>query len=172
MGIRYYAYAFDADLTAQAVRAPHSILPRDPLADAWGMEPGATVGVATFEQTVSARDMLYLDKAWTYLRKLTGPAAGAAAARPAHRLFEGRVETVGLGWRPWVRTLTPEEIPAIARNLASISDEEAHEGFRAMALGRTDSDGVVAHACEYLRRAREFIERLAADGRGMVYLIG
>ena len=54
MGIRYYAYAFDVDLTEQAARAPHSILSCDPLADAWGMEPGVRVGVATFEQTARA----------------------------------------------------------------------------------------------------------------------
>lgn len=39
MGIRYYAYAFDADRAQQAVDDPHSILSSDPLADAWGLEP-------------------------------------------------------------------------------------------------------------------------------------
>jgi hypothetical protein len=33
MGIRYYAYAFDAHLTAQALAEPHSILSDDPLAE-------------------------------------------------------------------------------------------------------------------------------------------
>ncbi|WP_454130685.1 hypothetical protein [Microbacterium lacticum] len=51
MGIRYYAYAFDADRAQQAVDDPHSILSSDPLADAWGLEPHASVSVATFEVT-------------------------------------------------------------------------------------------------------------------------
>lgn len=172
MGVRYYAYAFDADLTEQAVRAPHAILSHDPLGDAWGMEPGAKVGFPTFEQVPPARDMLYLDKAWWHLQKLTAPAAGAALVRPAHRMFEGSVAVVGLGWHAWVRTLTPWEIPAIAHDLASISDEDAHAEFRAMARGRRDPGGDADNACVFLRRAREFVGGLAADGRGMVYLIG
>jgi hypothetical protein len=172
MGIRYYAYAFDADLTEQAVRAPHSILSPDPLADAWGMAPGARAGVATFVRMVPERDMLYLDKAWSSLQRLTAPAAGVTVARPAHRMFEGRVRMVGLGWQPWVRTLTPEEIPAIARDLASISDEEVQARFRAMAARTRAPDDEADYAGEFLRRAQEFVEGLAADGRGMVYLIG
>jgi len=70
MGIRYYAYAFDAYLTQQAVDDPHSILSSDPPADAWGLEPHASVSVATFEQVSPKRDMLYLDKAWSALQSL------------------------------------------------------------------------------------------------------
>ena len=43
MGIRYYAYAFSADLAQRAIDDPHSILSSDPLADAWGLEPHASV---------------------------------------------------------------------------------------------------------------------------------
>jgi hypothetical protein len=68
MGIRYYAYAFDADRARQAVDDPHSILSSDPLADAWALEPHASVSVATFEQVSPKRDMLYLDKAWSALQ--------------------------------------------------------------------------------------------------------
>ena len=73
MGIRYYAYAFDADLAQRAVHDPDSILSSDPLADAWGLEPHASVSVATFEQVSPKRDMLYLDKAWSALQSLTRP---------------------------------------------------------------------------------------------------
>ncbi|GAA1533895.1 hypothetical protein HD600_001840 [Microbacterium ginsengiterrae] len=69
MGIRYYAYAFDADLAQQAVHDPRSIVSSDPLADAWGMEPHASVGIATFLHraqafvetlTANGRGMVYL----------------------------------------------------------------------------------------------------------------
>lgn len=63
MGIRYYAYAFDADRTAEALASPRLFLSSDPLADAWGLERGARCGAATFRQAVPDRDMLYLDKA-------------------------------------------------------------------------------------------------------------
>lgn len=39
MGIRYYAYAFDADMTARAQADPRSFISDDPLADAWGHAP-------------------------------------------------------------------------------------------------------------------------------------
>jgi hypothetical protein len=107
MGIRYYAYAFDAELAQQAVDDPFSILSRDPLADAWGLEPHASVSVATFEQAVPKRDMLYLDKAWGALLALTRPALGDRSTCAASRMFEGEVAMHGLGWDPWVRTILP-----------------------------------------------------------------
>ncbi|MFT4137092.1 hypothetical protein [Microbacterium sp.] len=158
MGIRYYAYAFDHELTEQALVDPRSILSDDPLADAWGLEPGAAVSVATFEQTVPARDMLYLDKAWQELQYLTGPHL-PGGARPSYRMFEGRVTMQGYGWIPWVRALHPDEMPAIARDLWAIEDADAG----------SDTDSYVV---PYLRRAQAFASGLAAEGRGAVYMIG
>jgi len=63
MGIRYYAYAFDADMTARAQADPRSFISDDPLADAWGMPHGAQIAVTNFEQSVPETEMLYLDKA-------------------------------------------------------------------------------------------------------------
>lgn len=155
MGIRYYAYAFDAELTQQAIDDPYSILSSDPLADAWGLEPHAAVSVATFEQTVPHRDMLYLDKAWSRLQSLTRPRDGCTGA--AYRMFEGNVEMHGLGWDPWVRTLRPDEIPAIRDDLAAISDTVEWDA---------------KYVRSFLESARAFVDQLAADGRGMVYMIG
>lgn len=90
MGIRYYAYAFDGDLTERALADPRSIVSGDPLADAWGMEPGAQSSIATFKQAIPERDMLYLDKAWGLLQAVTAPTAFDSVARPAYRMFEGR----------------------------------------------------------------------------------
>ncbi len=112
MGIRYYAYAFGAELTAQAIADPFTILSSDPLADAWGLEPGAAVSVTLFGQTVPERDMLYLDKAWRALQALTEPGPAGRPARPSFRLFEGTVGVGRHGWNPWIRTLHPDEFPA------------------------------------------------------------
>jgi len=173
MGIRYYAYAFDADLAQRAVDDPHSILSSDPLADAWGLEPHAAVSVATFEQVSPKRDMLYLDKAWSALQALTRPRSDDGTARAAYRMFEGSVTMHDMGWDPWVRTILPEEVPAIRDDLCSI-----HQS-RVQAWARTwhsphgaDDESELRYVLDFLGRAQEFVQSLAKDGRGMVYLIG
>ncbi|MFD4422822.1 DUF1877 family protein [Agromyces sp. NPDC058484] len=173
MGIRYYAYAFDPELTQRAVDDPHSILSTDPLADAWGLEPHASVSVATFEQVSPKRDMLYLDKAWSALQSLTRPTSDDAAAGSSYRMFEGSVTMHDMGWDPWVRTILPEEVPSIRDDLCAMDE------FRVRSWARTwrsrhgaDDDSELRYVLDYLRRAQEFVESLAADGRGMVYLIG
>ena len=98
MGIRYYAYAFDAALTEQAVADPDSILSSDPLADAWGLEPHASVSATIFEQVSPNRDMLYLDKAWSALQSLTRPVSDDPAAGASFRMFEGSVALHDMGW--------------------------------------------------------------------------
>jgi len=173
MGIRYYAYAFDADLAQQAIDDPHSILSSDPLADAWGLEPHAGMSVATFEQVSPKRDMLYLDKAWSALQSLTRPASDDAAVGTSYRMFEGEVTMHGLGWDPWVRTILPEEVPAIRDDLSAF-DEPRVRAWAATWRSRHGADDgeELKYVLDYLRRAQEFVESLAADGRGMVYLIG
>lgn len=173
MGIRYYAYAFDADLAQQAVDDPRSILSTDPLADAWGMEPHASVGVATFEQVPPKRDMLYLDKAWSALQSLTRPQSDDLVARPSYRIFEGSVTMHGMGWDPWVRTILPAEVPAIRDDLCSL------DAARLRAWATTwrsphgaEADSELEYVLHFLERAQAFVDSLATDGRGMVYLIG
>ena len=46
MGIRYYAYAFDADLTERALADPRSVIGETALAGAWGMPHGAAIETA------------------------------------------------------------------------------------------------------------------------------
>lgn len=173
MGIRYYAYAFDADLAEQAVKDPHSILSSDPLADAWGLDPHASVSVATFEQVPPKHDMLYLDKAWSALQSLTRVKSGESAACSCYRMFEGDVTMHGLGWDPWVRTILPEEVPSIRDGLCAI-DESRVRAWAATWRGRygADDDDELRYVLDYLGRARQFVQALATDGRGMVYLIG
>ncbi|MEZ0578327.1 DUF1877 family protein [Nocardioides sp. MH1] len=168
MGIRYYAYAVDADQADRALADPRAFISSDPLADAWGMKPHAAVSVASFEQTVPERDMLYLDKAWRGLQVLTGPRSGAGAARPAYRMFEGKVEMCGDGWIPWYRALAPAQVHEVAQDLGDLQREVAAVGLR-----RIGASGVnLSYAVDYLDRATRFVRRLAADGRGMAYMIG
>ena len=173
MGIRYYAYAFDAELTQQAIDDPHSILSSDPLADAWGMEPHASVSVTTFEQTSPKSDMLYLDKAWSALQSLTYPTLDARGAGPAYRMFEGRVAMRGMGWDPWIRTIMPEEVPAIRDDLCAFDESRA----RAWAVDwrspfGADPEDEIRYVTDFLERAIELVTALAEDGRGMVCMIG
>src|SRR5699024_1047701 len=105
MGIRYYAYGFDAEMTEAALANPLSVISEDPLADAWGMPRGAHLAVTNFEQSVPTTRMLYLDKAWSAMQALTAPNLPGEAPRPAYRMFEGRVTMDGYGWLPWARSI-------------------------------------------------------------------
>ncbi|MCR8669592.1 YfbM family protein [Agrococcus sp. HG114] len=172
MGIRYYAYAFDRPMTQQALADPRSFIAGDPLADAWGFEPGAQIASPSFEQSVPKRDMLYLDKAWSMLQRLTGPGSGDGDVRPAYRMFEGHVTDREGGWEPWVRALPPDEVPAIARDLAGIDDAEARARLRESGRFGGEPDAEADYAMHYLDAARAFVSALATEGRGMAYLIG
>lgn len=172
MGIRYYAYAFDGNLTDQALIDHLSFLSDDPLADAWGFEHGATVSTPTFEQAVPSRDMLYLDKAWRHLQCLTAPAEPDLIARHAHRMFEGAVVMNDMGWEPWVRTLTPPEVLAVAGDLGHVSDEDVEVRLRESHFFGREFDGELDYVVSHLRKARTFTANLAAEGRGLVYMIG
>jgi hypothetical protein len=171
MGIRYYAYAFDPELTEWALADPRSFLSADPLADAWGLEPGAAVSVATFRQTLPDSEMLYLDKAWRYLQALTASSNGEAP-RPAQQMFEGHVRMTDGGWEPWVRALHPRQVDVVARDLSTITVGEAQARVRELASHHPDPEADVDSACQHLRRAQEFMRSLTAAGRGLVYLIG
>ncbi|MFI2563097.1 hypothetical protein [Paenarthrobacter sp. NPDC018779] len=170
MGIRYYAFAFDGDMTDRVLADPRSVMSSDPLADAWGFEPGAEVGFPTFEQSIPERDMLYLDKAWRELQAFTAPSRTGADARPAFRMFEGEVTMHYDGWESWIRVLPPMDVPAIAQDLSDITDAELGNWLQGSLRFQRDSN--VSYAVGYLQRARAFVNDLAASDRGFVYLIG
>lgn len=169
MGIRYYAYAFEASLSDQARADPRSLISSDPLADAWGLEPHATISYTTFEQAVPKREMLSLDKAWRELQFLTGPREPGGTARPAFTMFEGEVTMHLTGWEAWIRPLFPQDLPEIQRDLADLVCSEAKRMPEDSTTVDARGETYVMH---YLRRAREFVSGLVADGRGMVYMIG
>jgi len=169
MGIRYYAYAFDAASTADALADPRAFIASDPLADAWGLEPHASMSYATSKQASPERDMLYLDKAWAELQVLTEPRGASDPGRPAYRMFEGYVtHCEDYSWIPWVRALSPEDVRPIAQDLDLLTPEVA----RGMLRRRRITGGSADYALHYLEAARAFMRGLVLDGRGMAYLIG
>lgn len=174
MGIRYYAYAFNSDQTGQALADPLTVVGADPLADGWGLEPGCTQGVTDFRQSLPERDLLYLDKAWRYLQRVTAPHAPGDGARTAYRMFEGQVTFTdgGLAWHPWVRALPPHEVVLIARDLETIRDHDIEAGLGGFCSSRQSLESEVAYATHFFHRARDFVHAVASDGRGFAYMIG
>ncbi|BCW63863.1 DUF1877 family protein [Paenarthrobacter sp. MSM-2-10-13] len=170
MGIRYYAYAFDADVTDLVLADPRRFLSTDPIADAWGLKAADGFEIATFEQAVPECDMLYLDKAWRYLQAFSAPSRAGGEARPAFRMFEGAVTMHHDGWESWVRVLPPSDVVAIAEDLHDVSDSEFGDWLQEYLP--TERDSNVPYGVGYLQQARVFVTDLAAVGRGLVYLIG
>lgn len=170
MGIRYYAYAVDAALAEHSMADPRAFISSDPLADAWGLEPHTAISVATFEQRLPRRDLLYLDKAWSYLQLLTRPFPPQEPTRPSYRMFEGAVtpRRDGYGWDPWVRALRPGEMGPIACDLVELTNTPAELVHPYLGTQGEHVDYVM----QYLEAARSFVLDLVRDGRGMAYLIG
>lgn len=174
MGIRYYAYAFDRDLTEQALADPRSMIGSDPLADAWGLEPGFTEGVTDFRPSLSERDMVCLDKAWPQLQRLTAPSDPRNAPRPAYRMFEGAVTEVNGGWEylPWVRALAPDDIAVIAADLETITEQDIEASLKNHFSLHPGDDNERSCVAENFERAKRFVRGLKEEGRGFVYMIG
>lgn len=165
MGIRYYAYAFDNHQTAAALADPRSYVSSDPFADAWGLEPHARVGVATMKQRSAERDLLYLDKAWPSLQRMTH-ADSSGVARPAFRMFEGDITQDAAGWHSWIRALAPDELPVIAEDLAALAAEANSNGMAEFQGHERE------YVLQYLDGAVRFVQGLVSEQRGMVYVIG
>lgn len=174
MGIRYYAYPLDTEMTEQAVADPYCAFSRDPLADAWGLEPGAAVSRMDPERVSARPEMLYLDKAWRHLQILTMPASRGSAARPAYRMVEGDVtmERAWWGWEPWLRAVRPEEMPGIVEDLESIERTGVASLLREKAFLGPDPEQEIGYAGEYFLQALEFATAMRDNGQGLVYMIG
>lgn len=174
MGIRYYAYAFDRDLTQQALADPRSVIGRDPLADAWGLEPGFTEGVTDFRPSLPERDMVCLDKAWPQLQRLTAASDQSGSPRAAYQMFEGSITEVNGGWEylPWVRALAPDDIAVIAADLETITERDIEASLKDHYSRHPDDDDERSYVTENFDKARRFVRGLIEDGRGFAYLIG
>lgn len=172
MGIRYYAYAFDGDMTDTALADPHAVVSRDPLADAFGLPHGFTSGNTDFRQGPPEEDMLYLDKTWNNLQRMTAPLSPDHEVRPAYRMFEGDVTLVddGMSWHPWVRAIPPEDVPDIADDLDTITVADFVPHYSR--CGGEDPESEAVGVFQFLDRTRHFVRGLERTGRGFVYLIG
>ncbi|WP_050685862.1 DUF1877 family protein [Arthrobacter sp. ZBG10] len=173
MGIRYYAYAFDSNQTEKALADPFTVIGVDPLADAWGLQPGFQRGVTDFRQSLPERDFLNLDKAWPHLQRLTAPRFSGATARAAYRMFEGQVTygDGGLSWRAWVRVLPPHDVALIARDLATVNERHMEALLMGTYPPGEELESEVAYATAYLNKAKDFVRAAASDGRGFAYTI-
>jgi len=78
-------------------------------------------------------------------------------------MFEGKVTMHAYGWIPWVRAVTPDEVPAIAEDLADL-----RRGMRDEEAAGADAEYLLT----FLDRAVEFVADVAATRRGFAYLIG
>lgn len=172
MGVRYYAYAFDSDQTEEAMADPISMISEDPLADAWGMEPGFTIGVLG-ERTVSKRNMLYLDKAWPYLQRLTGaPEGGVNDPRISHLMFAGEAAGNSRHWMAQTGIVVPSQVALVARDLEAIEEEEVARSVMQRCGPGDRNKGEVEYVLQYFRESREFAAGVAEDGRGFAFMIG
>lgn len=174
MGIRYYAYAFDSDQAGKALADPRTMIGPDPLADAFGLEPGFVQGVTDLRQSLPERNLLYLDKAWPYLQRLTAPRSSGSAARASYRMFEGHVTHAddGFTWQPWVRALPPHEVALIAPDLETIDDHDINAVLGGSLSPGQSLESEAAYAAAFLDRAKDFVRAAASDGRGFAYMIG
>lgn len=158
MGIRYYAYPITAEQYDDAAKSPCRFHGSDPLMDAWGPKE---------EQP----EMLYLDKCWHELQVLFSTEPGVPD-RAALRLVEGQVTHVEMGWIPHERALSPAEVAAIASDLATIGEADIRRSLPQLNRWHETPEQVYSYVAHFLTAAQEFTARLAADGRGLVYLIG
>ena len=161
MGIRYYAYPVAPQNIDEASKNPEQFLSSDPLVDAWGLEP---VGPNEYAMHVNPRPrMLYLDKCWSLMQRLTHQ---TAHPRPAYALVAGDVLPDGFGWHPYVAALTPAEVADIANDLEAIADDELASFCET--LEEDDADYLKYH----FEQAKAFTRELAQSGEGLVYTIG
>ena len=151
MGIRYYAYPVSSQEIDEARRRPCPFHGADPMADAWGPVDERPV-------------MLYLDKCWPFLQRafrLDEP-----EQRPAAELVRGRVTFTDDGWDPYERVLDPEEVAAIAADLATLGDGDIAQLVNEVAPEHRD------YLRFHLEQARSFTAEMSEAGHGLVYLIG
>ena len=160
MGIRYYAYPVHSDDIARARADPLAFVSDDPFSDAWGPEELRPT-------------MLYLDKCWHYLQVVLRPRSDGAP-RTSFGLVEGQVTHTDRGWIPFVKLLAPDDVAAIADDLALVDGDDVRI---ALGLDLTEIDEPSQlveydYVLQYLADARAFLAELVKHRQGMVYMIG
>lgn len=174
MGMRYYAWAYEEDQAGIALEEPRKLMSDWPLADAWGLVPNNGSSLITGPRKPKS-EMLYLDKTWHIMQSLTWRDwFSEKPARPCARMFEG-YPTSDDGFESWesfVRGIMPDEVPAIADDLESMTDGFVKQRIRADAHDSGSAESDIDYVLPYLHSAQEFVREVADTGRGFVYSIG
>ena len=168
MGIRYYGWAISPDEVTQAADDPWPVIRR---ADQRHDTPGWT--------------NTYFDKAWPLMQRFFRPdpwpslslptASNTPDPRPGYELVAGDVTYpygYDAGYEPHVGVVTPDRVPAIARDVASVTPADLRQfsaGLRYSEERRRQDD--LDYLSYYLKEAMEFTADAAARGHGIIYLI-
>ena len=158
LGIRYYAISVNSDDYDRISKGP---------CPSCGSRPH--LGDDDYE---GERETLDLDKSWGYFQSLFA----SGAPRPAAALVAGNVTNTPRGWISYQGAISPQDVAAIATDLAAITTEELRHHFLVRGLWGSGPDDraqqdfeYVAH---YLEHARSFTAEVAQAERGIVYYIG
>lgn len=156
MGIRYYGWAISPDEVTQAADDPWPVIRR---ADQRHDMPGWT--------------NTYFDKAWPLMQRLFRP--DSFHSRPGYELVAGDVtypHGYDAGYEPHVGVVAPDRVPAIARDIASITLADLRQfsaGLCYSEESRRADD--LDHLSYYLKEADVFTADAAARGHGIIYVI-
>lgn len=77
-----------------------------------------------------------------------------------------------MGWIPFERALDPDQVKAVAADLATLGDEDIRSALPRLAYPHDSLDEEFRYVRSYLSAAQEFTADLADRGFGLVYLIG
>lgn len=181
MTSRYYAYPVRADAVEAARRDPISVIPADPLADAWGLVPVA-VGSGSFASGIGARarpivwtmvpemrnvDMLCLDDRWFVLSALLWRGSGRdAAPRPASALVAPGAGTRDAVCRRRTTVLDAGQVAGVAADIALLEPVTDRDPILRYAPGWTLAD--INHM---IGRTRRFVAGVALRRMGLAYSI-
>ena len=156
MGIRYLAISIDLDDYLRISAGPCPTC-------------GARPHTREPEYGQPEPDVLDLDKSWGYLQRLFD----AFDLRAAAELVAEHVTHTSTGWISHQGTVAPDSVSALARELAGVSVEQTRDLFQENGEGADDrSEDDFDYVHSYLTRAVSFAEKVAHDGRGIVYYIG
>lgn len=156
MGIRYYGWAIHADEVTEAADHPRRVIRR---ADRRHYLPGWT--------------NTSFDKAWHLMQRLFSP--DWPRTRPGYELVAGDVtypHDLAEGYEPYIGVLSCDRLPAIARDVASVSTADVRLSCAGLCYDdrrRRDDVGYLTH---YVAAAKAFTADAAARGHGIVYMIG
>jgi len=154
MGIRYFAVSIDTEDYEHIKAGP---------CPTCGTRPHPRDTDDCEQQT----DTLDLDKSWRYLQHFL------AETRPARQLVSGQVTNTNYGWISYQGLVSPDEVPAVAADLKSITSLALEQHFKREGDWINDrSEEDFRYVSAYLDYAIAFTEKVANDARGIVYYIG